>query len=142
MAKPTEAELNRYGGYDFTSQESPDGDHIDADAAKNIVLIPEPTRELLNDRQRVHYRNHREELVNWLLHLGKDPDHAVGYAPDVVRRRAHDCDAFYRYVWREHAGGYTTLVTTDHADAHMRELAMSEYSASTSRFGVSTVTSV
>ncbi|REA01264.1 integrase [Haloferax sp. Atlit-6N] len=93
-----------------------------------IVLLPEPTRELLNDRQRIDYRNHREQWVKWLLNLGKNPDKADGYAYTVSKRRAHDTDVFYRYVWSEHADGYTTTVTHEHANAYMKQLAYSDYS--------------
>ncbi|QRV15457.1 site-specific integrase [Haloterrigena salifodinae] len=113
---------------DFDTQCAPDEDTISTDEG-TIVLVPEPTREQLNTKQRTDYRHHREELINWMLHLGKDPDSAKGYSFDVVRRRSHDTDIFYRWVW-ENYDGYTTAITTDHADAYTQELAYSDYSES------------
>ncbi|QCS43018.1 site-specific integrase [Natrinema versiforme] len=113
---------------DFDTQRTPDKDTISTDEG-TIVLIPEPTRERLNTKQRTDYRHHREELINWMLHLGKDPDSAKGYSFDVVKRRAHDTDVFYRWVW-DNNDGYTTAVTTDHADTYTQELAYSDYSES------------
>lgn len=101
----------------------PDGTEIEG-----ITLVPNPTQTMLNQRQRVDYRNHREDLIRWMLNLGKDPTKAKGYAKDTVRRRACDIDVWYRYVWNEHTGGYTTSVTQDHADAYMKELAYSDHS--------------
>ncbi len=114
--------------HSFDTQRAPDNDRISTDDG-TIILIPEPTRKRLNTKQQADYRHHREELINWMLHLGKDPDTAKGYSFDVVRRRAHDTDVFYRWVWDKN-GGYTTAVTTDHADAYTQELAYSDYSES------------
>jgi site-specific recombinase XerD len=83
---------------------------------------------MLNERQRVDYRDHRGGLVRWMLNLGKNPEQAEGYARDTVRRRACDIDVWYRYVWNEHTDGYTTSVTHGHADEYMTELAYSDYS--------------
>lgn len=113
----------------FEQQFAPDSDVFVCDEGR-IVLVPEPTREKLNDRQRVDYRNHRKQFVKWMLNLGKNPDKAEGYAFDVVRRRVHDVDLFYRWVWSEHADGYTTTVGHDHADAYARHLAYTDFSDS------------
>lgn len=101
----------------------PDGGEL-----KGITLVPGPSETMLNDRQRVDYRDHRRDLVRWMLNLGKEPDRAEGYARDTVRRRACDIDVWYRYVWREHTSGYSTSLTRDHADAYMQELAYSDHS--------------
>lgn len=113
----------------FETQHTASRNVVETEAGR-IVLIPEPTRELLNDRQRADYGNHREQWVMWLLNLGKNPDKAEGYAYAVARRRAHDTDMFYRYVWSNHADGYTTTVSHEHADAYMKELAYSDHSES------------
>lgn len=113
----------------FETQHAEDANVVETDSGR-IVLLPEPTREMLNDRQRVDYRNHRRQWVKWLCNLGKNPDKAEGYAFQVAKRRAHDTDMFYRYVWSDHADGYTTTVNHDHADAYMKELAYSDYSES------------
>jgi integrase len=113
----------------FDTQHSEDSNVVDTEAGR-IVLIPEPTRELLNERQRVDYRNHRKQWIMWLLNLGKNPAKADGYSFRVAKRRASDTDRFYRYVWSDHADGYTTTVSHDHANAYMKQLAYSDYSES------------
>lgn len=100
-----------------------DGGEIDG-----ITLVPETSEVMLNERQRVDYRNHRETLIKWMLNLGKNPERAEGYAHDTVRRRACDIDVWYRYVWKEHTDGYSTSLTHDHADDYMTELAYSDHS--------------
>lgn len=98
------------------------------DRHNGIVLVTEPSRERLNERQRIEYRNHRRAFIEWLSLRGKSPDTMEGYAHDVVKRRAYDTDAFYRWVWSEKADGYTTAINTDHADAYVRELARGDTS--------------
>lgn len=95
-----------------------------------ILLVPGPTHDRLNARQLVDYREHRRDLIEWMWHVGKNPKKAEGYAPDVVRRRAHDLDYFYRYVWDNHTEGYTTAITTEHANAYLKQLAYSDVSQS------------
>jgi hypothetical protein len=63
---------------------------------EGIVLMPEPSRESLNDHQLVDYRDHRQKFVKWALNMGKDPKHADGYAHSTVRQRAYRLDKFYR----------------------------------------------
>lgn len=103
----------------FDRQKTPEADRYDG-----VILVPAPTR------QRLNYRDHRRRFVKWLLAFGKDPDTAEGYARDVVERRAHDTDAFYRWVWDHRADGYTTAITTDQADEYVQELALADYSDS------------
>ena len=42
-----------------------------AEKIDGIVLVPEPSREYLNSHQLVDYREHRRQLVQWALKLGK-----------------------------------------------------------------------
>ena len=90
-------------------------------------LIPEPTQEKLNQRQLVDYRNHREKMLKWCLNIGKNPSKSEGYSPHTLENRFYRIDQFYRWVW-EHETGYTTNVTTAHADEYMKELAYSDKS--------------
>ncbi|MFB6107730.1 MAG: tyrosine-type recombinase/integrase [Haloplanus sp.] len=90
-----------------------------------VSILPNPSEQRLNQRQVVDYRNHRERLLRWMCSVGKDEDAAEGYADDTVRRRACDLDQFYRWVWTQ-AGGYTTEITTDHADEYLQEIAFSD----------------
>ena len=89
-----------------------------------LPVVPTPSHERLNHRQLDNYRQHRERLITWMLSIGKDPDHGEAYAPETVRRRCYNTDAFYRWVWEQ--DGYTTAVTTDHADEYIRNLAYEE----------------
>ena len=94
-----------------------------------ITLVPTDATDRLNERQWTDYREHRESLVNWMLNFGKNPDKADGYAFDTVRRRSHDLDKFYRWVWDDR-DGYTTQMTHDDADAYSRHLVYEDYSDS------------
>lgn len=96
----------------------------------NVLLVPQKSQEVLNQREQIAYREHRRKLITWLRDLGKDPQTGEGYSRTTVRIRSHRLDMFYRKVW-EAEGYYTTNITTDHADAWMLELAHSDYSMST-----------
>ena len=87
-----------------------------------MTLIPKPSRRLLNERQLIDYRAERERCIDWLLHFGKDPEKADGYAKATVQNRSSRMDQFYRWVWDEE-DAYTAKVTHDHADAYMQYLA-------------------
>jgi integrase len=91
----------------------------------DVKLVPEPTKELLNERQIVDYRGHREDCLSWLLTLGKDPRRAKGYAETTVSARAYRMDMFYRWSWDE-VGRYTTDIGHNLADGWMRHLAQQE----------------
>jgi site-specific recombinase XerD len=94
-----------------------------------ITVVPEPSRTHLNQRQLQDYRNHRRDLIKWMLTLGKNPSEAKGYAHDTVTRRSHDIDAFYRWIWTEH-GTYTLNITPEYGNDYLEELAFSDYSDS------------
>jgi integrase len=95
----------------------------------DISTVPEPSADRLTQTQEVEYRNHREDLIDWMSTIGKNPKRAEGYAPSTVRRRACDTDLFYRFVW-EQKSRYSTEVSTDLADEWMHELAREERSDS------------
>lgn len=93
---------------------------------EGIAVVPEPSAELLNERQQIDYRQHREQCLEWLLAFGKNPEKAEGYAHATVKGRSHRMDQFYHWVWHQH--GYTTNVTHEHADAWLKHLATQEFS--------------
>ena len=99
------------------------------DELTDLPVVPTPSRDRLPPRQLLGYRDHRERLVKWMLHVGKDPEQGAGYAFETVRRRCYNTDIFYRWVWDE-VDRYTTQVTTDHADEYVRNLAYREMSPS------------
>jgi site-specific recombinase XerD len=92
-----------------------------------LSIVPEPSAEILNQRQIVDYRSQREDCLEWLLTFGKNPDKAEGYAFQTVRNRASRMDAFYRWVW-EYEGRYTTSLTHEHGDKWLRHLARGDES--------------
>ena len=97
------------------------------DPLDEIKLVPEPSEELLNERQYLDYRSERERCLDWLLTFGKDPEKAEGYATSTVENRASRMDQFYRWVW-EQEDGYTSNLTHDHGDGYLRHLGRRECS--------------
>ncbi|MEF8904676.1 MAG: hypothetical protein V5A29_12220 [Haloarculaceae archaeon] len=87
-----------------------------------INLVTSKAAEQLNDEQIGVYRDHRTQLARWALSIGKDPLRGEGYAVETVKQRFYRLDLFYRFIWGEE-DRLTVDVTTDHADAWMRELA-------------------
>ena len=92
-----------------------------------LTLVPQPTKEELNKRQLLDYRSQREDCLEWLLALGKDPEKANGYAFQTVSNRAYRMDKFYRWVWKQE-GRYTADITHAHADDWLQYLARLEKS--------------
>jgi len=86
-----------------------------------VPLVTQPSREQLNQRQIVDYREIRRDLLTWLRDIGKTPNKGKGYAEDTVYNRGYRIDAFYRWVWN-YEDQYTTAFTTQHADLYCREL--------------------
>ncbi|PSQ49607.1 integrase [Halobacteriales archaeon SW_7_65_23] len=99
-----------------------DENHVDG-----IVLVSRKARE--NLRQIESYREHRRNLCNWLLNLGKSPEKAEGYARSTTQMRMWRLDKFYRWIWNNVEDGYTESITTEHADQWMQHLAHQELSA-------------
>ena len=94
-----------------------------------IPVLTQPATDRLNQRQQLDYRNHRETILQWLFHLGKDPANATGYSASTVKRDAYRIDQFYRWVW-DQEDGYTTAITHDHADQYIDHLAYGDTSNS------------
>lgn len=104
--------------------------YSDENKVDGIVLVTEDSQEYLNPRQEVTYREHRRELAEWMLSLGKNPDKADGYSYSTAKNRMNRLDLFYRFVW-EREGRYVQDLTTGHADDWMRYLARQEMKEST-----------
>jgi site-specific recombinase XerD len=92
-----------------------------------IPLVPEPSRARLDERHQTAYRDHRRNLIEWLLVFGKHPEKAEGYAQRTALNTALRLDLFYRWVWTEH-NTYTTDIDHADADAYMRHLARKDES--------------
>jgi len=81
----------------------------------------------LTGRQLTDYKDHIKPFIEWLVNLGKKPEHGEGYATETARARSCRVDQFYRWVW-EQEGHYTTAVSHNHADDYMEKLAYSDES--------------
>lgn len=92
-----------------------------------IPLVPEPSRARLDQRQQMDYKEHRRDLIDWLLVFGKDPKKAEGYAQRTILNTAQRLDLFYRWVWQER-GSYTSSIDHEDADNYMRHLARKDES--------------
>ena len=110
------------------SPESKDIIESDLGPGYDIRLVPEPNRELLSEKQLVDYRAQRRDFLEWMLHLGKDPDKAEGYSPYTVYETGYRTAAFDRWVWER--DGYQ-LPTPEHGDEYLQEVAYSDQSQST-----------
>jgi len=51
-----------------------------SEARDGIPLVPEPSRAQLDERQQMDYREHRRDLIDWLLVFKKRPGEGEGYA--------------------------------------------------------------
>lgn len=98
---------------------------------EGIVAISKPTAEILTERQLVAYRTHREDLINWLVHRGKDPEKREVYAFDTARNYASILDKLHRWVWDEQ-DGFTMDISHEDADDYLDGLMTGgrEYSGS------------
>jgi len=101
--------------------------HPDDNKVEDVVLVSNDAQDVLNPRQEAMYREHRRDLVEWLLELGKDPGKADGYAHSTVKKHMWRLDKFYRWVWEHEADGYTTDISQGYADAWMKWLARQDY---------------
>ncbi len=95
-----------------------------------IVLVSERAAKFLNPKQEIAYREHRRDLAEWMLNLGRNPSKADRYSYSTAKTRMNRLDLFYRFVW-QNEGRYVQHMTTDHANAWMRELAKKDFKEST-----------
>jgi integrase len=91
---------------------------------EGIVLIPGPSRDFLNERQRVAYESHRRKLLKWLARQGKNPDALEGYAHHTAKNYASIIDRFLRDIWKE--DGYTLDVSHKDAEDYLRSLVLAD----------------
>jgi len=105
----------------------------DKNTVRGITLVPAPAADELNEKQALDYRSHRRDLLRWCLTKGKNPSKGKAFSEATIRVRAGHIDRFYRWVWSEQRGTYTTHVTHDDGDAYMDYLAFdrSDMQAST-----------
>jgi hypothetical protein len=68
------------------------------DTVENIKLVTEPAETRLNPREEIAYREHRRQIAEWMVSVGKQPDRAEGFSLTTVRARMYRLDKFYRFV--------------------------------------------
>ena len=96
---------------------------------EDFPLTTSHSRERLTEKEYIDYRSQREEFIQWLIYLGKDPEKAEGYSRDTIDKTAYRTDQLNRWVWAQE-DGYTMAITHDHAERFMTELLYSEASTS------------
>jgi len=74
-------------------------DDKDENRVQGIVLLTDEARQYLNPREEIAYQEHRRELAEWMLNLGKNPKKVEGYSYYTVKSRVNKLDLFYRWVW-------------------------------------------
>lgn len=90
-------------------------------------LATSKSESQLNPRELEMYREHRRQLLTWMLNKGQAPKANVGYAEGTVQNRSYRLDRFYRWVW-DVEDGYTENITPSHANAFMKYLHPQSYS--------------
>jgi integrase len=106
------------------------------DGVQSFPIVPNPTKDLLSDRQVVDYKGQRERFVDWLQHFGKEPEKANGYSDYTVRDTMYRTDRFWRWVWTEYTTdsdenfNYTLSIDHKTGDEYLKELARRDWSAS------------
>jgi hypothetical protein len=102
----------------------------DDNKVEDIVLLKDKSKEYLNPREEIAYKEFRRDLCEWLLNLGKNPRKAEGYSHATVENVMKSLDLFYRWVWDDEQR-YVGTMTTDYADRWMRHLAKRDLKEST-----------
>ncbi|MFB6227629.1 MAG: tyrosine-type recombinase/integrase [Halobacteriales archaeon] len=90
-------------------------------------LTTAKSEQRLNPRELEVYREHRRNVLTWMLNKGQNPDVNIGYAEETVENRGYRLDMFYRWVW-DVENRYTDNITKSHANAFMKYLHPQSYS--------------
>jgi site-specific recombinase XerD len=90
-----------------------------------IPAVTGPVEEQLTPRKLTDYSEYKENLLQWLSHLGKNPTKHKGYADSTVRNVTYHLDRFYRWKWESNET-YTIRITPTEADNYLEFLIMSE----------------
>jgi hypothetical protein len=65
------------------------------DSINESWLTTAKSEQLLNPRELEMYREHRRNVVTWMLNEGQNPDANIGYAEETVENRGYRLDKFY-----------------------------------------------
>ncbi len=90
----------------------------------DIPIVTKPAAESLTSRKLTDYRAYKQELIQWLTKVGKDPQTRAGYADDTVRNVSYHLDRFYRWRWAN--SGYTLEITPTDAEQYIKHLVFSD----------------
>lgn len=63
----------------------------DANKVDDIVLVTEKAKHL-NPKQEIAYRQHRKDLAEWMLNLGRNPTKAEEYSHSTAKTRMNRLD--------------------------------------------------
>lgn len=113
-----------------TEPETRDIIEADIDPGRNIIIVPAKNEEQLTEKELVDYRQYRTDLLQWLLHVGKDPESAQGYSAYTVYESGYRAAAFDRWVW-DHHDSYMLPPNQNDADEYLEEIAYSDRAQST-----------
>lgn len=61
--------------------------HDDDNKVDGIALVTEKAAKFLNPKQEIAYREHRRELAEWLLNLGRNPSKVERYSHSTAKTR-------------------------------------------------------
>lgn len=103
---------------------------IQIEPGRTIKLVPESNDEQLNEQQRIDYKAHRWEYIQWLRTKGKNPESHEGYSDYSVYGTAYRCARFDRWVWQKE-GRYSIPPSPEHAEEYMLEVAHRDVTTST-----------
>ena len=95
-----------------------------------VSVVPGPSVAMLSEKELVDYTGYREDFLEWLLHVGKNPDRAQGYSEYTVYETAYRSAAFDRWTWDEH-GEYTVPPRPDDADGYLQKIAYEDTAQAT-----------
>ncbi|WP_424004182.1 tyrosine-type recombinase/integrase [Haloarcula salina] len=90
-----------------------------------IPTVTGPVEDRLSPRKLTDYKEYKENLLQWLSRLGKNPKRREGYADETVRNVTYHLDRFYRWKW-DRDERYTISLTPDEADEYLEVLIMDE----------------
>ena len=99
----------------------------DTDPDRNILIVPDESRDRLTDKEFVDYHEYRKQFRTYLLNFGKDESKALGCSPYTIYADHHRSGKFDRWLWARH-GGYHVLPSEEDAKAYMEEVALSDQS--------------
>ncbi|MFC6733057.1 site-specific integrase [Haladaptatus sp. DYSN1] len=97
----------------------------DLDPGRHIVIVPSDNENQLSKKQYVDYHSYREQFLKWLLHIGKNPEKALGYSAYTVYESGYRAAAFDRWVWNTH-DEYRIPPSHEDADGYLQEVAYSD----------------